>query len=65
MMSDVAKSAVVVGHNPGISHLATCLGNNGKNYSMPTCSLVHLQFKINRWQELSIGSGQVLDFVIP
>ncbi len=59
------QKLTIVGHNPGISHLATFLANNKQNYNLPTCGLVLLQFKIDNWQELSMGSGQVLDFVIP
>jgi phosphohistidine phosphatase len=55
----------VVGHNPGISHLASYLAKSGKNYNLPTCGLVLLQFKIDNWQEVSMGMGKELDFIIP
>jgi len=41
---------LMVGHNPGLEQLVNML--SGEEQTMPTCSLVHVQLRINSWTEI-------------
>jgi phosphohistidine phosphatase len=42
---------LMVGHNPGLEQLVDML--TGEEHTMPTCSLVHVQLRINSWNEMN------------
>lgn len=60
---DKAKTAMLVGHNPGFENLLAYL--TGVDQQMPTCALARIEFKDQGWSELAEGSGKLESFVTP
>lgn len=67
-----AESQMVVGHNPGMHHLALLLAQPTRNperksleLKYPTCSLTVLQFEVNDWRDIAFGTGVLKDFMTP
>lgn len=54
-LPSAAETVVLVGHNPGISDLATAL--TGRNFNLGTAELVTLQLPVSNWAEVSAGIG--------
>jgi phosphohistidine phosphatase len=55
---------LMVGHNPGLEELVGML--TGEEHTMSTCSLVHIQFPINRWNEIDYKSrGKLVGTWLP
>ncbi|MCI1753343.1 MAG: histidine phosphatase family protein [Flavobacteriales bacterium] len=52
------KSAMVVGHNPGLSLLADDLAEGGLG-DLPTCALIRIDFNADSWSEVSNGTGKL------
>lgn len=52
----------IVGHNPGISEFADQLSSERRIDNMPTCAIVQMEFDIERWNELSWGTGVNVEF---
>lgn len=57
-LHDSWHSAMVVGHNPGLSILASQLA--GQELDMPTAAVVHLLFHSDSWQALRSHAPPVL-----
>lgn len=57
------NSVLYVGHNFGISDLASYLA--GDTYSLSTGMLIHFQFELQSWDELSQGTGIVKEAYPP
>jgi phosphohistidine phosphatase len=49
-LSNEYTRVLMVGHNPGLEQLVRML--TGEEHAMPTCSLVHIQLRINSWTEI-------------
>jgi phosphohistidine phosphatase len=49
-MPNEYSRVLMVGHNPALEELVSIL--TGENHSLSTCSLVHIQIRINKWTEL-------------
>jgi phosphohistidine phosphatase len=67
------RAALLVGHNPGISELATALaagvtgsaeGTHPRRISFPTAGVAVLEFAAD-WPDLAPGHAQLADVVIP
>lgn len=60
---------MVVGHNPGISALATLLLPNRPEHpkfsQYPTGATTVLEADIESWREMDFSKGRLLDFVVP
>lgn len=57
---------LLVGHNPGLSELATYLCNSSAVPShMATCALLRIQLPIDYWAMADRGTGQFLDYDTP
>ena len=54
----------LVGHNPGISQLASILSAGG-GYQMAPASAVCLQFNILNWNEIKAGTGKEIWYFYP
>lgn len=54
----------LVGHNPGISQLATALSVSG-SFQMAPSSAVCLEFLVDDWKELKAGKGKELFYFYP
>lgn len=70
------SEVMVVGHNPGLEELAALLAREpvrrkererrGElDEKFPTAALAVLDFDIDRWRDLTTGSGKLADFVRP
>ena len=49
-LSNEYARVLMIGHNPGLEQLVNML--SGEEHTMPTCSLVHVQLRINSWTEV-------------
>ena len=49
-LSNEYTRVLVVGHNPGLEELVSML--TGESHSLSTCSLVHIQLRVNKWTEM-------------
>lgn len=59
-----SDSIMLVGHNPGMSQLASTWSRS--DVSLPTSGLAHIELAINDWQELRLGSaGHLIQLLIP
>ncbi len=69
-------SALLIGHNPGIEDIAARLASERQSTEgeasleqlkrkYPTCALTVIDFQIDDWTKLSLGSGAVAAFLIP
>lgn len=53
------QQVLFVGHNPGISELASYLCGE-PNISMPTCSILKIELQIENWDEISANCGNCI-----
>jgi phosphohistidine phosphatase len=60
---DKAKTAMLVGHNPGFENLLSYL--TGDDRHMPTAALARIEFEVGSWSEVTDGSGTLASFVTP
>jgi phosphohistidine phosphatase len=63
---------MLIGHNPGLGHLAGSLCGSGPRKALermrakfPTGALAVIEFDIDRWNELAAGTGRLRAFVRP
>ena len=62
--SENYQSVMIIAHNPGL----TILINNITNISLdnlPTSGLAEIEFKINRWSNISYENSKLLDLKFP
>jgi phosphohistidine phosphatase len=59
-IDDEAKTALLVGHNPGFEQLVSVL--TGQSESMPTAALAKITFDISAWTD--VNAGGTLDWVV-
>jgi phosphohistidine phosphatase len=71
-LNDRYASALLVGHEPGIRHLALELAGDGAPLAMrrlgkkyPTGALAVLTFPVDRWRAVEAGEGRLESFVRP
>jgi len=71
-LNDRYASALLVGHEPGIRHLALELAGDGASLAMrrlekkfPTGALAVLTFPVERWRAIEPGAGRLAAFVRP
>jgi len=70
---DAATRVILVGHNPGMEHLATALsGPASKPKAMaklhakfPTAALAEIEFEAAAWRDIAPGTGRLKRFVRP
>ena len=53
------KSAMIFGHNPGLSVLVDDLTGNGIG-DMPTCAMARIDLDVDNWEEVSKDSGLLI-----
>jgi phosphohistidine phosphatase len=63
-------SAMLIGHNPGIEELArTSLAPGGRpagfGQGFPTAALATVDFPVQTWKAVALGSGTLVAFVTP
>ena len=49
-LSNEYARVLIVGHNPGLEELVSML--TSESHSLSTCSLVHIQLLVNKWNEM-------------
>lgn len=49
-LSDEYVRVLIVGHNPGLEELVELL--TGEIHLMPTYSLAHVKFRVDKWSEI-------------
>ena len=54
-LPDEVRNVLLVGHNPGLSYLATIL--TGHRYDLDTSQLVVIQLQVSAWAMVSGGTG--------
>lgn len=63
---DEVDSAVIVGHNPGFEELAASLaGIDEDDVRLPTAGLAHVEFDVEKWDEVRPGNGRWRGIVTP
>ena len=67
-----ASCVLVVGHNPGMHHLALMMSTPRRTklrqsleLKYPTCSLTVLTFDSQSWNAIEPGQGELVDFITP
>lgn len=63
-IDDQYDSAMLFGHNPGITSFAEFLDNNYHGY-MVTCARVSIQFEVDSWQLVDRDMGSVVADIYP
>jgi phosphohistidine phosphatase len=63
-LPDSCLAALLIGHNPGVSDLATSLAGDGYHLSFPTAAVAVLEFE-GDWPDLAPGHTRLLDFAVP
>jgi phosphohistidine phosphatase len=63
-LDDGAESALIVGHNPGISELAQALTRNFEQ-DLPTGAVVAIDLPADTWAGVKRGSGSLRSFDYP
>jgi len=75
-LDDGLRSAMVIGHNPGLEQLAAGLSASPKTEDeerrhrhmrekFSTCALAVIQFPAKTWHEIKQGGGVLIDFMRP
>ena len=54
----------IFGHNPGFTSTANTLANTDID-NIPTCGVVGISFEVNKWSQISEGSGKQRFFYFP
>ena len=63
-ISDRFRHAVLVGHNPGITHLCNSLCTSRID-SLPTCGIARIEFDVQNWEEVPGQEGRLVKFDYP
>ena len=73
---EAVKTLLLVGHNPGMEQLAALLSRTPVKRKeqdrfdlieekFPTAALAVLDFSASRWRDITIGQGELIDFIRP
>ncbi len=63
-LSPTKNTVCLIGHNPGFTELARYLSGEALDH-LPTCGVVHIQWKNGSWADISRGSGKIIFFDYP
>jgi phosphohistidine phosphatase len=71
-LPDDVESVLLLGHNPGMQQLAVALAGRGDadlvqrlRTKMPTAALVALTLPVDTWDEVTVGKGELVSYVVP
>lgn len=59
------NNLMIIGHNPGISSLATYLSNNDDLDWMPTSAVAAIEFKTDKWEDLPNAKSKLVFYKKP
>ena len=62
--SEDYKSVMIIAHNPGLTNLINNITNISLD-NLPTTGLAEIEFKINRWSNISYENSNLLDLKFP
>lgn len=57
-LDNVISNVLLVGHNPGVSELATSLSNQLVDW-LPTSALIAIKFDTDKWEEISSADAKI------
>ncbi len=63
-LKDDWGSVLIVGHNPSFTYLAEYLTREEIG-DITTCGVVRIEFKVNSWEEVSEGIGNLISYEYP
>ena len=63
-LDDEVGSVMLFGHNPGITYLANSVSENYID-NVPTCGVLVIDSKINKWSDLDFSNSKLKDFIYP
>jgi phosphohistidine phosphatase len=63
-LSDNCNAVMIVGHNPTFTYIGEYLTKQNLD-NVPTCGVVHIEFEIDSWKEVSEGNGILKMFIYP
>jgi len=63
-INENSESAILFGHNPGITDYVNEL-TNSRIVNIPTCGIVGINLKINRWKAINEINGKLLFYFFP
>lgn len=61
-LPDSARTAALVGHNPGMTWAANALAENLELDNLPTCSIVGIRFDAAHWRDIQTGALAYFDY---
>ena len=71
-LPDDVESVLLLGHNPGMQQLAVALTGRGDadlvqrlRTKMPTAALAALTLPVDMWDEVTVGKGELVSYVVP
>lgn len=59
------KHLMIVGHNPGLTDLASTLLNKSSIDWIPSSGLVHIEFNCDNWEDIDLKNAKMLNYFIP
>ena len=62
-LNDNNKSVMIIGHNGGISELASYY--LGDHIQLPTCAYMHIEFDLDSWELVSLETGRLVEHYFP
>jgi phosphohistidine phosphatase len=62
-LPDQKSCVLLVGHNPGFEDV--CGRLTGSQQRMPTAALAHIEFQIDRWEDIDDGDGKLIWLLTP
>ena len=63
-IDDKFNHVILVGHNPSFTYLCNYL-SDAQLANMPTCSMAHIKFKVETWNDITKHSGELIEFDFP
>ena len=63
-LKEEVDSAMLFGHNPGITYLANSVATKYID-NVPTCGVLVIDAKINQWEDLDFSNCTLIDFLYP
>ncbi len=63
-LDDSVETAMLIGHNPSMTWLASML-SGVRIEGMPTCSVATILLDANHWKSAGADNGQLIDFDYP
>jgi phosphohistidine phosphatase len=63
-LPDNCNIVMIVGHNPTFTYIGEYLTKQNLD-NVPTCGVVHIEFEIDSWKEVSEGNGILKMFIYP